>query len=86
MWRNWQTRMMQVLGKPNVKYFLNANPKWFAKKVKSTRAGVAELADAHDSGSCVLTDVEVRILSPALMKRDPNRNVESPFFVAQFFP
>ena len=33
---------------------------------KSTLAGVAELADAHDSGSCALTGVEVQVLSPAL--------------------
>ena len=31
-----------------------------------THADVAELADALDSGSSVLTDVEVRILSSAL--------------------
>ena len=35
-------------------------------KCQSTHAGVAELADALDSGSSVLTDVEVRILSSAL--------------------
>ena len=33
---------------------------------KTNTAGVAELADALDSGSSVLTDVEVQILSPAL--------------------
>jgi hypothetical protein len=31
----------------------------------SSRAEVAELADAHDSGSCVRKDVEVRVLSSA---------------------
>jgi hypothetical protein len=30
-------------------------------------AGVAELADAQDSGSCVRKDVEVRLLSSAMM-------------------
>ena len=29
-------------------------------------AGMAELADAQDSGSCVRKDVEVRLLLPAL--------------------
>ena len=33
-----------------------------------THADVAELADALDSGSSVLTDVEVQILSSALGK------------------
>ena len=33
---------------------------------KNTLAGVAELADALDSGSSEVTLVEVRILSPAL--------------------
>ena len=32
-------------------------------------ARVAELVDAHDSGSCVLTDVEVRFLSRAPSKK-----------------
>ena len=30
------------------------------------RAGVAELADAQDLGSCGVTPVEVQVLSPAL--------------------
>ena len=34
-----------------------------------THADVAELADALDSGSSVLTDVEVQILSSALQKQ-----------------
>jgi hypothetical protein len=34
----------------------------------NTHADVAELADALDSGSSVLTDVEVQILSSALIK------------------
>ena len=29
------------------------------------RAGMAELADAHDSGSCVLKDMQVQVLFPA---------------------
>jgi hypothetical protein len=37
-------------------------------KGQTTHADVAELADALDSGSSVLTDVEVRILSSALGK------------------
>src|SRR5256714_6433318 len=32
-------------------------------------AGVAKLADAQDSGSCVRKDVEVRLLSSALTKK-----------------
>ena len=32
---------------------------------RQTQAGVAELADAHGSGPCVLRDVEVQVLSPA---------------------
>ena len=32
-------------------------------------AGVAKLADAQDSGSCVRKDVEVRVLSSALLNR-----------------
>ncbi len=36
-------------------------------------AEVAELADAHDSGSCVRKDVEVRVLSsaPGLCRSGP---------------
>ena len=37
-------------------------------KGQTTHADVAELADALDSGSSVLTDVEVQILSSALGK------------------
>ena len=33
------------------------------------RAGMAELADAHDSGSCVLTDMQVQVLFPAPHKK-----------------
>lgn len=29
------------------------------------RADMAELADAHDSGSCVRTNLQVRVLFPA---------------------
>ena len=36
-------------------------------------AGVAELADAQDSGSCVRKDVEVQVLSPALRRKTPGR-------------
>ena len=41
-------------------------PYAYFTSVKSHYADVAELADALDSGSSVLTDVEVRILSSAL--------------------
>ena len=31
-------------------------------------AGMAELADAHDSGSCVLKHLQVQVLFPALTR------------------
>ena len=37
-----------------------------------TNAAVAELADAQDSGSCVLRDVEVQVLSTAEVTDNPN--------------
>ena len=36
------------------------------------RAGMAELADAHDSGSCVLKDMQVQVLFPAPNQNNPN--------------
>ena len=39
-------------------------------------AGMAELADAHDSGSCVRTYLQVQVLFPAQMK-DPLKSALS---------
>lgn len=38
-------------------------------RIHIVRAGMAELADAYDSGSYVLTDMQVQVLLPAL--QDP---------------
>ena len=40
-------------------------PKVLLSAEKAPSAGMAELADAHDSGSCVLTDMQVQVLFPA---------------------
>jgi hypothetical protein len=45
------------------------------------RAGVAELADAQDLGSCGLKTVEVQILSPA---PNADRRLLTPLFASQF--
>ena len=40
--------------------------RWFeSTPAHHLNAGMAELADAHDSGSCVLTDMQVQVLFPA---------------------
>ena len=36
-------------------------------------AGMAELADAHDSGSCALTSLQVQVLFPAPNQYNPNQ-------------
>jgi hypothetical protein len=52
-----------LLGRPVVTY------KWRSGRqpCRSGYAGVAELADAQDSGSCGRKVVEVQVLSPALI-------------------
>ncbi len=44
--------------------------RWFESTPVHTsfHAGMAELADAHDSGSCVRTYLQVQVLFPALLK------------------
>ena len=49
----------------------------------NTHADVAELADALDSGSSVLTDVEVRILSSALITRVSGQPTRNPCYVGR---
>jgi hypothetical protein len=48
---------------------LAVRPRFYARATgRDVAAGVAELADAQDSGSCGRKVVEVRLLSPALLR------------------
>ena len=48
-------------------------------------AEVAELVDAHDSGSCVSNDVEVRVLSSAPVISSVSRGIDVQVFKNRLF-